>query len=250
VSGTPELADLLQDAATQALFELHTAMPGQIVSVYADGNRQFADVRPCLRRALATEEDQAQPLAEEDLPVLPRVPIGYPQGGGFFVSLPMAAGDFVLLVFAERSIDRWIATAKKSSQGTVSTGDVGMHTLDGAIALPLGPAPSGELLEGVSATDLVIGKSGGLVLTMSASLIQLGVTTGSASGADFVALAGKVDTECTNFKADITTLKAATSTGLGTIPTVGGATKTAFDGATATIPHSPVSTAATKVKAV
>jgi hypothetical protein len=246
---TPELGDLLQAAAQQAQFELHTAMPGQITAIYDDGQtkRQFADVRPCLRRALPTEEDAPQPLAEEELPILPRVPIGYVQGGGWFISVPLKVGDFVTVIFAERSIDRWLATARKSSQAAVSTGDLGMHTLDGAIALPLGPAPIGELLEGVSATQLVIGKSGGgILISLSDTLVQLGAT----SGTDFVALSGKVNTENNSWKSDIDTLKAATSTGLGTIPTVGGTTKSAFDLATAAIPHTPASTAASKVKAI
>jgi hypothetical protein len=191
VPATPQLADLLQDAAAQSQFELHTAMPGQVVSIYADAQtkRQFADVQPCLRRALATDDDALEPLAEESLPVLPRVPIAYMQGGGWFVSLPLKVGDFVLLIFAERSIDRWLAVAKKNSQATIATGDIGPHTLDGAIALPVGPAPIGELLDGVSATDLVIGKSGGgMLISIGDSLLQLGAT----SGTDFVALAGLV----------------------------------------------------------
>lgn len=193
-AATPEWAELLQDAVAAGLFELHTGMPGQVVAVHSDAKskRQFVDVRPCLRRALEGDEDSVEPFVEENLPVLPRVPVGYPQGGGFFVSFPLEPGDFVYVVFAERSIDRFIATATKARQAAVSTGDVGTHSLDGAIALPMGPAPLAELLEGVSATDLVIGLSGGTTIHVKPNgEIHLG----SNAAADYVALAALVKSE-------------------------------------------------------
>lgn len=249
---TPELGDLLQAAAQQAQFELHTAMPGQITAIYEDAQtkRQFADVLPSLRRALPTEDGAPQPLAEEELPILPRVPIAYLQGGGWFISVPLKVGDFVTVIFAERSIDRWLATARKASQASVSTGDLGMHTLDGAIALPLGPAPIGELLEGVSATELVIGKSAGILISLADALVQIGAT----SGTDFVALAAKVLAELNKISTDLTTLKTAigagfTAVGAGAAAN-GPAGKIAFDSGSASVPTSHASVAATKVKAI
>jgi Phage protein Gp138 N-terminal domain len=201
-AATPELADLLQAAVQSALFELHTAMPGQVVAVQAGAlGRQFVDVRPCLKRSLEVDDDDpgvTAPFIEEELPTLPRVPVGYPQGGGFFVSLPLQVGDFVLLVFCERSIDRWLATASKARQAAVSTGDVGLHLLDGAVALPLGPAPLRELLGHVSGTDLVLGHVSGTPLlamaadgtvTLKGTLVVSGeVTAGASNPATQVAL--------------------------------------------------------------
>lgn len=197
---TPEWTELLQLAVESRVFEVHTAMPGQVVAVHSDAKakRQYVDVKPCLRRCLEADASGALPAGstlavfeEEELPVLPRVPVGYPQGGGWFVSWPLAVGDFVTLVFAERSIDRWIATARKSRQQTISTGDVGTHTLDGAIALPCGPAPQPELLEGVSGSELVLGHVSGTPLlkfaadgtvTLTGSLVVSGeVTAGNAT---------------------------------------------------------------------
>lgn len=171
-AATPEWAELLQQAVSAGMFEVHTSMPGQVVAVHADAKskRQFVDVRPCLRRALEGDEDSLEAFVEEELPILPRVPVGFPQGGGFFASFPLQPGDFVYVIFAERSLDRFIATARKRRAAAISTGDVGTHTLDGAFALPNGPAPAAELLEGVSGTDLVIGHvSGSPLLSMAAS---------------------------------------------------------------------------------
>ena len=202
---TPELAEVIATAVEAQLFEVHTSMPGQVVAVHATSGlkRQFVDVRPCLRRAIETElgelgSDPSVPFREEDLPILPRVPVAYPQGGGFFVSLPLQVGDFVVIQFSERSIDRWLTSARKNRQSTISTGDLGQHTLDGAIALPLGPAPLGELLEGVSGTDLVLGHVSGTPLlsmgtdgtvTRRGDLVVSGeVTAGAAVPATQVSL--------------------------------------------------------------
>jgi hypothetical protein len=260
-AATPEWAELLQLAVAAQLFEVHTSMPGQVVAVHADDKSklQFVDVRPCLRRMLETGDASAEPFTEEELPTLPRVPVGYMQGGGFFVSVPLHVGDFVTLVFAERSIDRWIATASKARQAAVSTGDVGMHTLDGAIALPMGPAPSGELLEGVSATDLVIGGPAGVMLRVTPDG-QMRLAEG-VTGESYVALASKVDAEFTRVHDELAALKGAISDGLNGVGVGTAASGTLGSGAFALslmplvddvptpFPSSPSSVAAAKVKA-
>lgn len=212
-AATPEWLELLQLAVETRLFEVHTSMPGQVVAVHSDASskRQYCDVRPCLRRCLEADEASAVPFVEEELPVIPRVPIGYPQGGGWFVSYPLQPGDFVTLVFSERSIDRWIATAKKARQQSISTGDVGTHTLDGAIALPVGPAPAGELLEGVSGADMVLGHvSGSPLLTFSAD--------GTVTLQGHLVVSGEVTAGNATTPVHVTTHKHGTAMGPSGIP--------------------------------
>ena len=36
-------------------------------------------------------------------------PVGFPQGGGFFISMPLKVCNVVTVVFAQRSIDTWAA---------------------------------------------------------------------------------------------------------------------------------------------
>ncbi len=242
---TPSFRDIQSAAIEAVLRELHTCMPAEILRIHSgDHGLQFVDVLPSLQRQVPNEEGE---LIDESLPLIPMVPVGYPQGGGFFISVPLAVGDIVLLVFAERSLDQWIETARKASKRTVNPGDTGTHTLDGAIALPCGPAPRGELLEGVSAANLVIGKVGagpaGQIQITAAGQIQL------AGSTDFVALAAKVATELARVNDDIAALKAAVSTGLGGVPSAGAGLKTAFDSDTAAVPSSPASVAAANVKA-
>ena len=177
-------------ALQNALSDLHTCFPAEVMRVHeGEHKRQFVDVLPSLMRTVPDEDGE---LIQEALPVLPMVPVGYMQGGGFFISVPLAVGDIVTVVIAERSLDQWIEVAKKSSQRAIDPGDVSTHSLEGAIALPCGPAPRSALLANVSATDLVIGHDSGARLHLSPSGV---IHAGDEAGAEFVALAGKVATE-------------------------------------------------------
>jgi hypothetical protein len=232
---TPSELDIIRSALDAALAEVHTCMPAEVVRVHAGAHqRQFVDVQPSLQRRAPNEDGQ---VVDETLPVIPMVPVGYMQGGGFFISVPIAVGDFVLLVFAERSLDQWLQTARKGSQRAITPGDVGTHVLEGAVALPCGPAPRSALLAGVHATDLVIGHVNGKaqIHITAAGQVQLG----AATDLDAVALAAKV-------KAQLTTLKNAISNAAPTPQDGGAALKAAIVGALA---NWPGDMGATNVKA-
>lgn len=186
----PSALDVQDAALRNTLSDLHTCMPGEVVAVRAgatDG-RQFVDVLPMLQRVVVDED--GVPLSEA-LPVLQMVPVAYMQGGGFFLSLPLRVGDTVLLVFAERSLDSWIQTASPGARTPVVPGDLSTHTLQGAVALPCGPAPRAALLAGVDATDMVVGTSDGTILAR----FRADGSVTIAEGTDYVALANLVATE-------------------------------------------------------
>jgi len=234
MSVTPSDLDIQRAAMQAELGDVHTAMPAEVLRVHAgEHGRQFVDVQPSLQRRAPNEDGV---MVDETLPVIPMVPVGYMQGGGFFVSMPLAAGDFVLLVFAERSLDQWLQTARKGSQRAINPGDMGTHSLEGAVALPCGPAPRSALLAGVHETDLVIGH-------VTGSRIQITkdgyVLTGGTTDHDFVALAAKVD----KIIADLHSV----FTGWTVVPQDGGAAlKTKYATVFAT---APASVAASKLKA-
>jgi hypothetical protein len=227
-------------------------MPAEIVAVRAGADaRQFVDVLPTIQRAVVDADGEQ---INEAYPVVPMVPVGYMQGGGFFVSLPLAVGDIVLLVFAERSLDAWIESARRGGQTQVVPGDLSMHTLQGAVALPCGPAPRSGLLVGVDAADMVIGTTSGTILQRWKA--DGTVTTAEGTGTDFVALAGKVLTELERVQDDLTTIIAAISDGFTAVgeggAASGSAAKTTFEaglGVPPTVPSTPASVAATKTKA-
>jgi len=258
VTVLPSAVDLHVEFIRDELADVHTCMPAEIVGV-RDGKdaRQFVDVLPTLQRVVVDADGIA---INEAYPVIPMVPVGYAQGGGFFVSLPIAVGDIVLLVFAERSLDAWIESARRGAQSAVVPGDVATHSLQGAIALPCGPAPRASLLTGVDAADVVIGTTSGKILQRWKANGDV-VISEATTGTDFVALAGKVLTELNRIKDDFATLSTAISAGFK----AGGTSGPGFAGGPvmdaafqsglgvppgpATVPSTPASVAATKTKA-
>ena len=253
-------ADLWEVAIESRLLDVWTCLPGYVAQVYSDRGYQYVDVVPAVRRPVRTAEDE---LVAEELPVLTGVPVGFPQGGGFFLSMPLKVGDVVTVVFAQWSIDGWTEQGKRGATAAVDAPDVGSHRADGAIALPCGPMPVPSLLADVSSEKLVIAEDGGVKLEMGQGSVSVlgdlkvegSVDLGELKAADFVALAAKVDAEIKRLDQAIETLKSATSAGLNTAGTstaaaaTGSVAQAAFDAATAGVPGSAGGTGAERVRA-
>ena len=93
------LADVLEFCFQREIRNVHTTMPGKIVS-YENG---LAAIEPGLR-VLMTDG------SVRDRPVLSNVPVLHPAGGGYRVHVPLRAGDPVILLFAMRGIEEWKRT--------------------------------------------------------------------------------------------------------------------------------------------
>ena len=137
---TPTFTGTVRKLIEQRLGDLHTAMPGEVVSFDADA--QEADVQPLTKRRYPSGE-------VVDLPMLQRVPVVFPRGGPAFITWPLAAGDKVALLFCERSIDAW-----KDDGGIYNPEDGRKHHLSDAVAIP-GLFPSSDTVE-VSSDELLI----------------------------------------------------------------------------------------------
>lgn len=171
-------AELFRLAIESRLVDLHVAMPAKVTRY--DVAKQVVDVQPVLMRSVPRGED-LPPLVER-LPVIQSVPVIFPRGGGFFMALPLVAGDYVLLVFPERDIGQWRVTGSDD----VNPGDQRLHPLAGAVALP-GIFKADSALQSASATALTFGADGGLVVTVTDS------TMGVGGDSEAVALASRVD---------------------------------------------------------
>lgn len=171
-SRSPEPQEVLRAAVEYALGDVHTALPGRIETF--DPATQKANVKPLIQRRVATEEGDE--LLEE-LPILPQVPVVFPRTAGAFVTFPVAAGDHVLLVFNERSIDNFI-----SGEGEDTDPDeFRMHDLGDAVAL-LGFYPDSKALteEELDTERLTVGTTaGGMRLHIAADHVEVTFDGGS-----------------------------------------------------------------------
>lgn len=114
--------DVAVDATVDAkLKELHTALPGIIVSF--DATKQTASVQSTISRV--AHDDTSKPL-----PLCVDVPVHFPGGSGYVLTFPVTPGDECLLVFSERAIDGWF----ESGEVTPPT-DYRLHDLSDGFAL-------------------------------------------------------------------------------------------------------------------
>lgn len=95
---TPTFAQVIQDAIESRLCELHTALPAKVVSY--DSSTGMADLQPLLKRKFKDGE-------LVDLPVCNAVPVCFPRTTTSYIHLPIKKDDLGLIVFSERSIDRY-----------------------------------------------------------------------------------------------------------------------------------------------
>lgn len=227
---TPTLEEVIREAITNRLLDVHVALPGRINTYYL--SEQAADVQPLLKRSFVTVDGDE---IEESLPVIPKVPVVFPRSNDFFITFPLKPGDLVTLVFIERSIDTW--TAKEGEE--VDPVDTRMHSLSDAVAYP-GLYPFSKAVKDAHATNMVIGQDSGPQIHIKPSdEIHLG----SENAADFVALAAKIATELTKINTAIVAAIAAVTPNDGGLAAFQ-ALQTSLSGASF-----PSSVAATKIKA-
>jgi hypothetical protein len=131
--------------------ELWTAMPGIVNSV--NHAQVTCTVQPATR-SLVTGLDGTQKWV--DLPLLLDVPIVFPSAGGFTLTLPIAAGDEVLVVFSSRCIDAWWQSGGHQN----IQAELRMHDLSDGFAIP-GPRSLANPLASFSSTTCRLQKVDG-----------------------------------------------------------------------------------------
>lgn len=89
----------------EVMNEIHTAMPGKIVS-YSGG---VVSVKPSLRY----KTPQGKYL---NYPLIANVPIVVPHGKNAAIAVPIKAGDDCLIIISEQAIDEWASGAEDDTQ--------------------------------------------------------------------------------------------------------------------------------------
>jgi hypothetical protein len=175
----PELIRLALDTRQR---NLHTALPGHVVSY--DAATQTASIDLLVELSIPKRSGGH---GYEKIPTLHGVPVGHPAGGGFVVHFPLAPGDHVWVMFAERSLDEVIRSGSRSQPR-----DLRMHDLSFAYAIPAASPDKSDALEAMPPNALVIGGSGGVLL--GSGLAAQAMILGTAHVAALTTLATALDT--------------------------------------------------------
>lgn len=139
------LQDVIRRAVETAAADLHVSIPARILKVNRDGSSvRSVEVQPLIREAGA---DVAEPPIVE-------VPVHFLGAGSFRITVPVRVGDDCLLVFSDRSLDRWFFIG-----GDVDPIDPRQHALTDAVAIP-GLRDASELWSNADDDGLTIGHDG------------------------------------------------------------------------------------------
>lgn len=159
-------SEAIKSCVDSSLRGIHTAMPGIVVAYDPSTNK--ATIQPALNKNYTS--------GPKVMPILENVPIMFAGGSAFNVTFPVKKGDYVLLIFMERSIDLW-----KSVGGQVTPNDSRMFHLSDAIAIP-GLQPFTGNFSSNNGSDLVISyggseiriKENGDILIKTSSKVSIG----------------------------------------------------------------------------
>ncbi|MDK1020042.1 MAG: Gp138 family membrane-puncturing spike protein [Candidatus Hydrogenedentes bacterium] len=116
------LIDQILDVVDGKLLAMNTALPGEVVSY--DSATGKAEVRALVKLKYGDGTILTPP-------VISNVPIILPRTATASLTLPIAKGDQVLIIFSQWSIDRWA-----SEGGLVESGDARHHSMSDAFAIP------------------------------------------------------------------------------------------------------------------
>lgn len=96
----PTIVEGVQAVVQGERAEQRTAIPASVQSYDA------ATQRATVQAGVQLQLQDGSTISE---PVFANVPVAWPSAGGYSIHAPLSAGDEVLVVFAERSIDEWLA---------------------------------------------------------------------------------------------------------------------------------------------
>jgi hypothetical protein len=105
-SSLSSLSSAIRNAFTNMLKEVHTTIPGSIVSF--DPVTQSAEVQISIRRIyIANQADGTETKTPVEVPMLINVPVIFLRGGGWCITFPVKPNDECIVHFSERAIDTW-----------------------------------------------------------------------------------------------------------------------------------------------
>lgn len=152
------ISTAISDSAQYALANIHTCMPGQIVSY--DYTTQLASIQPCVDSRYSNGDVQR-------MPILNSCPVIFPKCGGASLTFPVNVGDPCLVICCERSIDNWFMEG-----GILDPQDTRRFDLSDSVAIMgLSPqnypnsqgVPTATVFSATNNTDVLLTYAGGTV---------------------------------------------------------------------------------------
>lgn len=189
--------DIFRDSVNAMLCNLHTCLPGIVVSYDPATNK--ATIQPALNKNFTS--------GEVPMPILESVPIMFPQN----IKFPVNEGDYVLLLFVERSIDLWLSVG-----GQVTPTDPRKFDLSDAIAIP-GLVPFSDVTGDYNNQDFIIEYQGSKIIIQQDGSIQINTANKVAIGNQTVELLQKISDTLAAIAA-ITTTVTVPSVPFGPVP--------------------------------
>lgn len=116
------IVDAITETVNNMLSGVHTCLPG-VIDKYDPANAE-AEVKPQIKKIYKNGEVIA-------LPAIVAVPVVFPRSRNSIIHFPLGRGDGVLIMFSERSLERWLSLG-----GDQEPGDPRRFDLTDAIAIP------------------------------------------------------------------------------------------------------------------
>ena len=119
---TPSMTEVFKKSTNAASENIKVCMPAVVVRY--DFKKQLIDAKPSFKR-------KYQDGTIEDSPVIYNVPVAFPRAGDAFIVLPLKKGHSVLLVFSDKSLEKWLSNGTENEPD-----DKRSHHISDAIAIP------------------------------------------------------------------------------------------------------------------
>jgi hypothetical protein len=138
---SPTLAEVMRALSKNISGQINVAVPAKVINYNKD--TQTVDARPVFQLKYLDGSIQ-------DPPVIYSIPVLFPRANNAFISFPIRNGDNVFLIFADKSIDKWMTSGEVNYPD-----DVRKHDISDAFALPAG-YPMGQSASIANGDDVII----------------------------------------------------------------------------------------------
>ena len=153
-----ELQEALENNTERAIQNVRTSIPGIITKYYPE--EQVADIQIAITRRKRSGSD----VVQEEIPILPKVPVRQPRSKESFIHLPLKANDKVIVFFHDRDVDNYRKSGKVSEANTIRK-----HSLSDAFCIPGCFEDSEKLTFDAGDADKIVIQNGDAKLSLSAA---------------------------------------------------------------------------------